>query len=169
MSDETLLPFPVEVFVTDRPAALHPLTLDALLQYAKEQASHLYQKEDELALRVRLFANVPANSVLEVRFPVTNRHLQTEVLKQMIKDNQVDGYVVITEAWDSRAGDVSPSQDPQRQEILLLVAVTKSGTKTAVYDICRGPDGKVAELKEGKLIAPEGWMYELFQGPGRVH
>lgn len=96
-------------------------------------------------------------------------------LRQALLDGGYEVYGFCSEAWVSHRelgdgkGDILPEDDPDRDEVLMIVVGTKERGYVRHYKMHRRPDGTVRRLSEleydpdahggrfGHLLTPQAW------------
>jgi hypothetical protein len=101
-------------------------------------------------------------------------------MQARIRTEKIDAYWFVVEAWASRykAEDlpdpnnppIMPREDPNRREVVVMVACNKAEKRFRAYDIVRDPEGRCVELKEqpreGNIT---GLMYRNMIGDMQVY
>jgi hypothetical protein len=103
------------------------------------------------------------------------RPLWQQMIRQIITEVEADSVIIVSEAWLSKPGvwekqGLRPSQDPERQEALLIIGLAhyaRFHVKQMIERISGRPRvvGKVMEEDRGT----HSWLDDLFKQPTSRH
>lgn len=98
-----------------------------------------------------------------------SKDMAAAAIRKLLKKERAVAYSFVSEAWQSvqNAGEplIRPSNREDRREIVMVTAYDRNGGKMRSWEIIRGPDGVVTELKADSPIKGaeyEGRFFNLF-------
>lgn len=133
------------------------LTIDQMLELAYGQAENLIVGNKDQIMPVFMILT-EGDEIIFIGTPWQGNH-QKDLAILMIKDLMVEhkavAYSFLTEAWVAkqpkgwRPGDPSipPSENPDREEVVLAMATNGSETKYKDWDILRDDEGNCCSLR----------------------
>jgi hypothetical protein len=144
------------------------MTLDELIRNAYEHACNVLVGKPDAELIPSWLLDAP-KGVIVVGTPWdsdSDKDLAAFFMRQMLKRERATGYSFMSEAWvTTQAIDepyIQPRLSDKRREVVIVSACTRKASRVQVYEMIRGPDAVVTELKP-EPRNDEGWF------SGRLH
>lgn len=148
--------------------------LAALIATAEDHAREIYKTQAELAPLIHVVGPNGEIGVLPFLFTsADDRARKVHAARGVLKDVEASAYLLLSESWlveETEDDDLSSAsygsfaRHPRRVEILMIIAVARTGEKdSAIFELKRGADGLVASLTRRIPLNPiEGELTELF-------
>jgi hypothetical protein len=134
-------------------------TLEELLQHGAEHARNtLVGRADEMTPIAHLVRADGADIILGTPWrDATDKEITMKVLAHLMREGNVIRYMVLNEAWVTKAPkgaklddppSVMPSDDPDRKEIVVAAAVERGRRIVRMWETKRDASGACVDLVE---------------------
>jgi hypothetical protein len=145
------------------------MTIDELIQNAYEHACNVLVGKPDAELIPSWLLDAPGRLII-VGTPWDgdeDKDLVAAIMRKMLKEEGVTGYSFMSEAWVTAQAVGEPYIEPRlsdkRREVVIISACTRKADCVQIYEMIRGPDAVVTELKPEPRNAEHG----IFKG--RLH
>jgi hypothetical protein len=129
------------------------MTLDELVEHARQHAVDVLVGKPDAELMPTWLLQTPSGSIV-VGTPWhgdLEKDLIAFGMRQMLKEKHAYSYSFMSEAWtiSQRADEpyIRPMDSDRRREVVIINAFTREQGRVKTYEIKRGPDAVVTELK----------------------
>jgi hypothetical protein len=154
------------------------LTLEQMMRHASQMAEEMFDEHGEVPMfwlaepadgeRMTIITPVegPPGVAVEVKNEIVAK------VRGLFRKHDVRRYAQVCEGWQSSKDNCRPSEDPDRREVVVVVAADEHEYLEALRDIVRPPNGKPYLAKLSDIERPKeiksGRFSDVLWRPGRL-